>query len=96
MGSFDALKSATASVPIKTDMLRYETQAIQEKKAPKIKETVNQSVDQKPSKQHPSERQENKRDNILRSFANHTLLSTLTGVGVFLGTRTCDGAVVIE
>ena len=28
IGSFDALKRATASVPIKTDMLRYETQAI--------------------------------------------------------------------
>ena len=27
MGSFDALKSAMASVPIKMDILRYETQA---------------------------------------------------------------------
>jgi hypothetical protein len=32
IGSFDALNKATASVPIKTDILRYETQAIYQKK----------------------------------------------------------------
>jgi hypothetical protein len=83
-GSFDALKRATASVPTKTDMLRYETQAIIfHEKSAKDKESVSQI--NKEGKQ-----------NILRSFANHTLPSTLTGVGVFLGTRTCGGTVVIE
>jgi hypothetical protein len=90
MGSFVALKRATASVPIKTDILIYATQAIifREKSAQIIK------ISSQTNKQAPF-RKEGKQD-ILRSFANHTLVSTLTGVGIFLGTRTCGGTVVIE
>jgi hypothetical protein len=42
MGSFDALKRATASVPTKTDILRYETQAINfhHKRSAKDKKSV--------------------------------------------------------
>lgn len=89
MGSFVALKRATASVPIKTDILIYATQAIIfHEKSAKYKKN------QQSSKQAPL-RKEGKQD-ILRSFANHTFVSTLTGVGIFLGTRTCGGTVVIE
>ena len=91
MGSFDALKRATARVPIKTDILRYATQAIVfQQRSAKDRESVNQT-----SKHQAPLRKEGKQD-ILRSFANHTFPSTLTGVGVFLGTRMCGGTVVIE
>lgn len=62
MRSFDALKRATASVAIKTDILRYATQAIifhQKKKSAKDKkESVSQTTNQQAST--PSERKENK------------------------------------
>ena len=71
---------------------------------PRLSFNINQSLSGSHTKKQREpppqiEEQEGGKKNthyILRSFANHTLPSTLTGVGVFFGTRTCGAALLIE